>query len=123
MGYVVTDKGFTTDPSKLADMRAWPQPMMVKHLRGFLGFMEYYIKFIKGHDTICRPLTKSLKKESFHCTTEVTITFEELTNTLTCAPVLRSPTMYKTFVIETDTSNVCIGAILINEKSHPIPHQ
>ncbi len=44
------------DPIKLAGIRDWPTPTTVKQVRSFLGFGNYYQKFISGFAHLTRPL-------------------------------------------------------------------
>jgi hypothetical protein len=40
------------DPIKLAGIRDWPSPTTVKQTRSFLGFGNYYRRFISGFGEI-----------------------------------------------------------------------
>ena len=51
------------DPIKLAGIRDWPSPMTVKQTRSFLGFGNYYRRFISGFAEIARPLQDLTKKK------------------------------------------------------------
>ena len=57
--------GITMDPGKLKGIQDWPAPTMVKQVRGFLGFGNFYRRFIQGFSEIARPLNKNelLKKD------------------------------------------------------------
>jgi hypothetical protein len=58
----------------------------VRALRGFLGLVGYYQKFIKDFSSIAAPLTKLLKKEGFGWPQEAGIAFSKFKHTLTEAP-------------------------------------
>ncbi|XP_053548908.1 uncharacterized protein LOC128640454, partial [Bombina bombina] len=48
LGYVISESGFEMDPNKLSSILDWPRPDSLKALQWFLGFANYYRKFIKG---------------------------------------------------------------------------
>ena len=45
---IVTENTIKMDTIKLAGIRDWPTPTTVKQVRSFLGFGNYYRKFISG---------------------------------------------------------------------------
>ncbi|GKC76846.1 reverse transcriptase [Tanacetum coccineum] len=49
---VYTAQGVATDPTKVQAMQSWPIPKNVKQLRGFLGLIGYYKRFIKYFATL-----------------------------------------------------------------------
>src|SRR6266550_1383944 len=69
----------TEDPIKLAGIRDWPTPMTVKQVRSFLGFGNYYRKFISGFAHLARPLHELTKKNKIWTwTVECQIAFDLL---------------------------------------------
>ena len=51
------------DPSKVEAVRAWPTPKSLREVRGFLGFANFYRRFIKDFSKIARPLHDLTKKD------------------------------------------------------------
>ena len=52
------------DPVKLKAIREWPAPQMVKQVQMFLGFGNFYQRFIQNYSTVVKPLTTLTKKET-----------------------------------------------------------
>jgi len=54
------------DERKLAAIREWPTPTLVKEVQSFLGFANFYQKFIWNYSKIVEPLIQlTRKKQSF----------------------------------------------------------
>ena len=121
LGHIVSSSGVKADPHKLVVMSNWPTPSTTKQLRGFLGLTGYYRRFIKGYASIAAPLTDLLRKDCFHWSSAADTAFAALKQAMSAAPVLRLPDFQLDFVIETDASNVGIGAVLM-QADHPIAY-
>ena len=100
------------DPIKLKGIADWPTPTTVKEVRSFLGFGNFYRRFIPGYGDISKPLNDLLKKEvKFDWTLEQQEAFETLQMKFQEAPILQMPDPTKPFVLETDASKYASGAV------------
>ena len=61
MGYVVSSKKISMEAKKIEVMKDWPEPKSVCNIQVFLGFANFYWRFIQGFSRIAAPLTSILK--------------------------------------------------------------
>jgi hypothetical protein len=79
LGTVIEEGKISMDPGKLAGIRDWPAPTTVKDTRKFLGFENYYRRFIRHYSNLTKSLNDILKKDQkFAWTDERQNTFDEL---------------------------------------------
>jgi len=57
LGYVISLDGIFMDKSKVETIQCWATPSPVKDVQHFLGFANFYRRFIKGYSKITTPLT------------------------------------------------------------------
>ena len=61
--YVVSDKAIQTDSKKVEGVQKWPIPTNVTEVSSFLGFTNYYHKFIRKYAQVAKPLYKLISIE------------------------------------------------------------
>jgi len=61
LGLVITEGGMKIDPSKVSTILKWETPKDVKGYRRFLGFVNYYRRFIKDFSKLTRLINDLLK--------------------------------------------------------------
>jgi RNase H-like domain found in reverse transcriptase len=122
---IIEEGKISMDAVKLAGIRNWPVPTMLKQTRSFLGFGNFYRKFISHYSELARPLNDLTKKDKkFGWSTECQEAFDTMKKRFTEELVLLMPNQSKSFQIESDTSKVATGAVLtqldLNGDRHPI---
>ena len=79
LGMIIEEGKISMDSGKLKGIQDWPTPTMVKQTRGFLGFGNFYQRFIQGFSNLARPLNDLLKKDKkFEWTDDCQKAFDEL---------------------------------------------
>ena len=127
LGMVITEGKITMDSVKVKGIRDWPAPTTVKEVRSFLGFGNFYRKFISKFSELAAPLNELLKKDkTFDWTPECQVSFDTLKQWFTAEPVLMMPDQSRPFQIEADTSKYASGAVLTqmdsNGDRHPVAY-
>ena len=57
LGFIVeVGKGIRMDPEKVKAIQEWQAPTTVKGVRGFLGFANFYRRFIRNFSNLTTPM-------------------------------------------------------------------
>lgn len=116
LGHIISGEYVKPDPVKLEGVRQWPVPTTLKQLRSFLGFLNYYRRFIQSFSTLARPLNDLLRKDvPWQWEKEQQDAFNKLKEVMVSAPVLAHPDQEKPFILETDASDIALGAVLTQQ--------
>jgi len=101
------------DKEKLSGVLEWPVPTKVKQVQAFLGFANFYCRFIENFAKMSKLLSDLTKKDStWTWGKEQQSAFEMLKKAFTTAPVLRIPNDKDLFKLSTDASDFATGAVL-----------
>ncbi|KAF0716362.1 AP2/ERF domain-containing protein PFD0985w-like [Aphis craccivora] len=118
LGHVVSEKGITMDPEKVKTIQNFQPPKNKKQVQSFLGFINFYRKYIRDlskNTEILSALTK--KNATWTWCDDQQEAFEEIKHNFLEDIVIQYPDFSRKFFISTDASNTHIGAELfqINE--------
>ena len=119
LGLVVKDGEVLMDPAKLKAMTDWEPPTLVKAVRSFIGFCNFYQKFIPNFSTLTQPLHNLTKKGvPFIWRKEQDDAFIKLKEVFLLAPVLKMLDTTKQFFVMTDASITTSGGVLMQKDSN-----
>ena len=92
---------------------SWSIPHSAHSVQQFLGFANYYRRFIRDFSTIAKPLHRLTERgANFKWTDACQSAFVELRNHLSTPPVLAFPDFTREFILDTDASDCGIGGVL-----------
>jgi len=114
LGYVIRRDGIKMSKEKVEAVLEWKTPKSLTEVQSFVGFANFYRRFIQDYSRVARPLTELTKKEKkeWSWNPEVQTAFEELKQRFTTAPILAHFDPAKPVIIESDISDFALGAIL-----------
>ncbi|KAL0177702.1 hypothetical protein M9458_026596, partial [Cirrhinus mrigala] len=106
LGYIIDRHGVRMDEGKVEAVISWPEPKTIKELQRFLGFANFYRRFIKGYSQISSSITNLLKghPKTLTWTPDASKAFKNLKKAFTQAPLLTHPDPDLPFVVEVDAS-------------------
>ena len=111
LGHTIVPGEIRMQKDKIAAVKEWPTPTSVKDVQSFLGFANYYRRFIKGYGEDAIWLNELTKKaNTFLWTEKQEQAFQKVKNAITSEPVLKIFDPELPVELETDASNFALGA-------------
>ncbi|KAL0155106.1 hypothetical protein M9458_049369, partial [Cirrhinus mrigala] len=113
LGYI-NSEGVLMDQGKVDAIQNWPQPDSIKALQRFLGFANFYRRFIKDYSSIIAPLTSLLRGKPRRLTWDPAAheAFQHIKKLFSTAPLLHHPDPNLPFTVDADASTTGVGAVL-----------
>lgn len=116
LGFIVTPDGVRMEESRVTTITEWPLPTSVRELQVFLGFANFYRRFIAGYSQMSAPLSELLKGDTqartFEMTEDALAAFQALVTAFTTAPMLQHFNPSKPIRVEVDASGFAIGGAM-----------
>ena len=113
LGYIMQSGSIKPDPEKIRAVEEWPVPKSRKELQRFLGFANFYRRFIRDYSKVASPLTRLTSVNVTFCwSPEAHKAFLKLKHLFSSAPILVQPESSKQFIVEVDASDAGVGAVL-----------
>src|ERR1700712_4306627 len=113
LGFILSKGGLYMSEEKIEAITDWPTPWKVKDIQSFLGFCNFYRRFIHGYSEITIPLTRLTRTNViWDWNSACQESFETLKAAFRSAPILTHWIPDKQIVVETDASDYAIAAIL-----------
>ncbi|CAJ0967797.1 unnamed protein product, partial [Ranitomeya imitator] len=119
LGFIFSPSTIEMDLVKVQAIYDWTQPTSLKSLQKFLGFANFYRRFINNFSSIAKPLTDLTKKgaDVVNWSSAAVEAFQELKRRFSSAPVLCQPDVSLPFQVEVDASEIGAGAVLSQRSS------
>ena len=129
LGHILSKKGVSPNPEKVAKIKDWPVPKTPKEVHSFVGLASIYRRLIPIFAKWAGPLhgliipaatqqkvqqgiMKKNEMPEFVWSSECQEGFDNLKKALISAPILAYPDYSKPFILETDVSLKGLGAVL-----------
>jgi len=119
LGHEISKDGVKTDPEKIEKIKNWPTPITFAQLHSFIGFANYYRRFIKDYYSVVRPLLLLLEenrgnhsKRKIQWNQLAIDSFKGVKQALCSQITLSLPASNCTYILDTDASEFGIGGVL-----------
>ena len=107
LGHTLSEGKVAMDEEKVKAIRDWKTPKSSSEVRSFIGLAGYYHRFVEDFAEIAAPLYKLMtNEEAFNWTADADVAFRHLieVETISSAPVLRTPDFTRPFIVTYDAS-------------------
>ncbi|KAJ1038252.1 hypothetical protein NDA10_003212 [Ustilago hordei] len=124
LGYIIKPTGIEMDPEKVHTVKEWPMPESIHDIQRFLGFANFYRRFIAHFARIAKPLTALVKPierfKKFELPEEAQQAFHKLIQAFTSAGVLQHFDYHLPTRLETDAMAFYSRKMSSAEKNYEI---
>jgi hypothetical protein len=126
LSVIISHNKVEMDPVKIAGVADWPTPSNKKEVQSFIGFVNFYRRFIPGFSHHVRTLFDlTMKDIRFIWGLPQEDSSMKLKEPVTSAPVLVLPDDDLPFRLEADSSGITTGVVLLqqsvdNNAWHPV---
>ena len=117
LGVVVGKGQVKMEQDKIKAVKEWKTPMKIKDVESFLGFANFYQRFIHNFSYTAKPLNELKGKKEWKWEKKHQETFEKLKKKITSQLVLSLPRREGKFRVEMDVSGHAIGGVLSQEQN------
>ena len=124
-GHRIIEDSRTPYPSNLNKVLEAARPQTKKHVMSLMGLFNFYRSYIPMYSEIALPLTDLLKRSLPNKITwedKHEVAFQKLKSCLLSAPILKMPDLGRSFVLQTDACDRCIGAALLQYDDDNVLH-
>jgi hypothetical protein len=117
LSVIISHNKVEMDPVKIAGVADWPMPSNKKEVQSFVGFVNFYRRFIPGFSHHVRALFDlTMKDVRFIWGLPQEDSFMKLKELITSAPVLILPNDNLLFRLEADGSGIATGVVLSQQQ-------
>lgn len=125
LGFIVGIDGVRMDESKVSSIQDWPEPRSLRDVQVFLGFANFYRRFIRNFSKLTSPLSNLIKKDTiWNFDTNAKEAFLSLKSAFTTAPIMAHFQPGVECRLETDASDFALAAVISQKDSegklHPL---
>jgi len=124
LGFILSPEDLQMDQNKVKVIQEWSTPCRVRDVQAFLGFANFYRRFIHGYSKLTAPLIHLTRKNiTWNWSKDYQQVFDTLKQAFVIAPILIHWDPESPLIVETDASDYAIAAILstyIQGDIHPI---
>ena len=119
LGHTIRPNEILMEQTKLDAVKEWPVPKTLKDVQSFVGFANYYRRFVRDFGSIAAPLTGLTKgKGEFKWEEEQQQAFETIRDKILSHQVLITFDPNKPVELETDASDYAMGAQIGQRDEH-----
>jgi len=126
LGLIITEGGVKMDQSKVSTILNWETPKDLKGYRRFMGFVNYYRRFIRNFSGLTKPITNLFKKNAGPWDASCDEAFEALKQEVAKEPIMRHFDYSREAFIKCDSSNTITAGVLSQKDDkgqlHPVAY-